>query len=206
MWLQVCYVVARGMSAFCSIEFDSKMCAVLRALHWCCCRRFLFCDPWKARKIKWLPPFSIFHQLTYTVNFYRYKAIGANATSSVILYTCKCISPCLEMLQLLQVILQGLKDYLQELQDFQTGANAFTCIQNYTECCISPYSFVPIDIYSVGKVMKRTQIKFCCIKIVQQVIIDYSPIGRLKSPEYIVSRQGVTQCYIPQGNIQKESI
>ena len=65
MWLQVCYVVARGMSAFCSIEFDSKMCAVLRALHCCCCRRFLFCDPWKARKIKWLPPFSIFHQLTY---------------------------------------------------------------------------------------------------------------------------------------------
>ena len=29
----------------------------------------------------------------YTVNIYRYKAIGANATSSVILYTGKCISP-----------------------------------------------------------------------------------------------------------------
>ena len=86
----------------------------------------------------------------YTVNIYRYKAIGANATSSVILYTGKCISPCLEILQLLQVILQGLKDYLQELQDFQTGANAFTGIQNYTGCCISPYSFVPINIYSVG--------------------------------------------------------
>ena len=28
----------------------------------------------------------------YTVNIYRYKAIGANATSSVILYTGKCIS------------------------------------------------------------------------------------------------------------------
>ena len=72
MWLQVCYVVARGMSAFCSIEFDSKMCAVLRALHCCCCRRFLFCDPWKARKIKWLPPFSIFHQLTYLSYLPRY--------------------------------------------------------------------------------------------------------------------------------------
>ena len=34
----------------------------------------------------------------YTVNIYRYKAIGAKATSSVILYTCKCISPCLEIL------------------------------------------------------------------------------------------------------------
>jgi hypothetical protein len=32
------------------------------------------------------------------VNIYRYKAIGANATSSVILYTGKCISPCLEIL------------------------------------------------------------------------------------------------------------
>ena len=27
----------------------------------------------------------------YTVNIYRYKAIGADATSSVILYTCKCM-------------------------------------------------------------------------------------------------------------------
>ena len=34
----------------------------------------------------------------YTVNIYKYKAIGANATSSVILYTGKCISPCLEIL------------------------------------------------------------------------------------------------------------
>ena len=34
----------------------------------------------------------------HTVNIYRYKAIGANATSSVILYTGKCISPCLEIL------------------------------------------------------------------------------------------------------------
>ena len=84
----------------------------------------------------------------YTVNIYRYKAIGANATSSVISTTWKCISPCLEILQLLQVILQPLQDYLQELKDFQTGANAFTGIQNYTGCCISPYSFVPIDIYS----------------------------------------------------------
>ena len=33
-----------------------------------------------------------------TVNIYRYKAIGANATSSVILYTGKCISLCLEIL------------------------------------------------------------------------------------------------------------
>ena len=86
----------------------------------------------------------------YTVNIYRYKAIGANATSSVISTTWKCISPCLEILQLLQVILQPLQDYLQELKDFQTGANAFTGIQNYTGCCISPYSFVPINIYSVG--------------------------------------------------------
>ena len=36
--------------------------------------------------------------LVYTVNIYRYKAIGANATSSVIMYTGKCISPCLEIL------------------------------------------------------------------------------------------------------------
>ena len=35
---------------------------------------------------------------TYTVNIYRYKAIGANATSSVISTTWKCISPCLEIL------------------------------------------------------------------------------------------------------------
>ena len=34
----------------------------------------------------------------HTVNIYRYKAIGANATFSVILYTGKCISPCLEIL------------------------------------------------------------------------------------------------------------
>ena len=34
----------------------------------------------------------------YTVNIYRYKALGANATSSVILYTGKCICPCLEIL------------------------------------------------------------------------------------------------------------
>ena len=86
---------------------------------------------------------------THSVNIYRYKAIGANATSSVILYTSKCISPCLEIMQLLLVILQPLQDYLQELKDFQTGANAFTGIQNYTGCCISPYSFVPINICSV---------------------------------------------------------
>ena len=30
------------------------------------------------------------------------------------------------------------------------GANAFPGIQNYTGCCISPYSFVPINIYSVS--------------------------------------------------------
>ena len=42
------------------------------------------------------------HQvLTYTVNIYRYKAIWANATSSVIWYTWKCISPCLEIVWLL---------------------------------------------------------------------------------------------------------
>jgi hypothetical protein len=35
---------------------------------------------------------------TYTVNIYRYKAIGANATASVISTTWKCISPCLEIL------------------------------------------------------------------------------------------------------------
>ena len=28
------------------------------------------------------------------------------------------------------------------------GAKGFTSIQNYTGCCISPYSFVPINIYS----------------------------------------------------------
>ena len=38
------------------------------------------------------------HLPTYTVNIYRYKAIGANATSSVISTTWKCISPCLEIL------------------------------------------------------------------------------------------------------------
>ena len=80
-----------------------------------------------------------------TVNIYRCKAIGANATSSVISTTWKCISPCLEILQLLQVILQP----LQELKDFQTGSNASTGIQNYTGCCISHYSFVPINVYSV---------------------------------------------------------
>ena len=36
--------------------------------------------------------------LSNTVNIYRYKVIGANATSSVILYTGKYISPCLEIL------------------------------------------------------------------------------------------------------------
>ena len=34
----------------------------------------------------------------YTVNVYRYKAIGANATISVISTTWKCICPCLEIL------------------------------------------------------------------------------------------------------------
>ena len=63
--------------------------------------------------------------LSYTVNIYRYKALGANATSSVISTTWKCISPCLEILQLLQVILQPLQDFLWELKDFPTGANAF---------------------------------------------------------------------------------
>ena len=32
--------------------------------------------------------------MQYTVNIYRYKVIWANATSSVILYTGKCVSPC----------------------------------------------------------------------------------------------------------------
>ena len=41
-------------------------------------------------------PFTLYFY--YTVNIYRYKAIGANATSSVILYTGKYISPCLEIL------------------------------------------------------------------------------------------------------------
>ena len=36
--------------------------------------------------------------LSNTVNIYRYKVIGANATSNVILYTGKYISPCLEIL------------------------------------------------------------------------------------------------------------
>ena len=36
--------------------------------------------------------------VSFTVNIYRYKAIGANATSSVISTTWKCISPCLEIL------------------------------------------------------------------------------------------------------------
>ena len=80
-----------------------------------------------------VPPGTVKHFLDFykdsmincTVNIYRYKAIGANATSSVISTTWKCNSPCLEILQLLQVILQGLKDYLQELKDFQTGAIAF---------------------------------------------------------------------------------
>ena len=41
---------------------------------------------------------NVFSVSSHTVNIYRYKAIGANATSSVILYTGKCISPCLEIL------------------------------------------------------------------------------------------------------------
>ena len=44
------------------------------------------------------------------------------------------------------------------------------------------------------------------MKIVQQVIIDYSPIGRLKSPEYIVSRQGVTQCDIYRRETYKKKL
>ena len=42
--------------------------------------------------------FKVSISQSYTVNIYRYKAIGANATSSVILYTGKCISPCLQIL------------------------------------------------------------------------------------------------------------
>ena len=67
----------------------------------------------------------------------------------------------MEILQLLQVILQGLKDYLQELKDFQTRANAFPGIQNYTGCCISPYSFVPINIYSVVSVASTLSRNTC---------------------------------------------
>ena len=46
------------------------------------------------RKIDYFD-FHVKNLKNYTVNIYRYKAIGANATSSVILYTGKCISPCL---------------------------------------------------------------------------------------------------------------
>ena len=41
---------------------------------------------------------QFFFMCMYTVNIYRYKTTGASATSSVILYTSKCISPCLEIL------------------------------------------------------------------------------------------------------------
>ena len=40
-------------------------------------------------------------RITYTVNIYRYKSIGANANTSVISTTWKCISPCMEILYLL---------------------------------------------------------------------------------------------------------
>ena len=103
------------------------------------------------------------NQLSYTVNIYRYKAIGANATSSVISTTWECISPCLEILQLLQVILQSLQDYLQE---------------------ISPYSFVPINIYSVvGRLphshFQCTALSFvkhgqkCKIKVISPNVTEY---------------------------------
>ena len=92
--------------------------------------------------------------LNNTVNICRYKAIGANATSSVISTTWKCISPCLEMLQLLQVI--------------QTGANAFQGSWKYTGCCISPYSFVPINVYSEGPTSKFR-------------VIDYQAYSQLDS-------------------------
>ena len=58
--------------------------------------------------------------------------IEANATSSVISTTWKCISPYLKILQPLWLIyqqqvihLQGLKDFLQWLKDFQVGADGF---------------------------------------------------------------------------------
>jgi hypothetical protein len=41
---------------------------------------------------------KIYLQCGFTVNIYRYKAIGAYATSSVISTTWKSISPCLEIL------------------------------------------------------------------------------------------------------------
>ena len=63
-------------------------------IFWCECQMTLN-DFW--RKMRNFLEFVIFLQ-NYTVNIYRYKAIGANATSSVILYDGKCISPCLEIL------------------------------------------------------------------------------------------------------------
>ena len=115
---------------------------------------------------------SLYISSTYTVNIYRYKAIGANATSSVISTTWKCISPCLEILQLLQVILQGLKDYLQRLKDFQTGSNAFpgtvqsraltrVTIQKIKSLGVLQFEFYVVKGGATNRDMSLTETCFC---------------------------------------------
>ena len=59
---------------------------------------YSFYDSYQEQSIKFECSFgkNFNFMCIYTVNIYRYKAIGA--TSSVIMYTGKCISPCLKIL------------------------------------------------------------------------------------------------------------
>ena len=102
---------------------------------------------------------------TYTVNIYRYKAIGTNATSSVILYTGKCISPCLEILQLLQGILQGLDIGLITCRSYRISRQGLI-IYRYTElhCMLHQPNMAlwPTSDFDPKRISKIYNIKTLC--------------------------------------------
>ena len=101
----------------------------------------------------------------HTVNIYRQKTILAKGNTDEIPTTCKSFSLYLEFLQRIQVIYQQTVIYLQPLQvnyhllvnypqtlkEFQVQAKGFAGCGNFICISFSQYSFLPIDIYSVGR-------------------------------------------------------
>ena len=100
----------------------------------------------------------------HTVNIYRQKTILAKGNTDEIPTTCKSFSLYLEFFQRLWVIYQQMVIYLQRLKvnycllvnylytlkEFQVQAKGFAGCGNFIGISFSQYSFLPIDIYSVG--------------------------------------------------------
>ena len=89
-------------------------------------------------------------KLHYTVNIYRYKTIETNGNTSVIPITSKSFSLYRKFLQPLQVCYHFLLNHPQRLKQFPVQAKGLAGSWNDTDISISLYSFVPINIYSVG--------------------------------------------------------